>query len=75
MRSAEFVSNRSKKTLKDRAPADKPPVRALDLVHDGVCMLLHFLWQSGVHKIILAQKAETRAVARVFSLRQLNIMT
>ncbi len=31
------------KCLQNGASADKPPMRALDLVHDGVCMLLHFL--------------------------------
>ena len=44
-----------KKTLEYRAPSYEPPVRALDLVHNGVCVLLHLLRQCCVHISILPQ--------------------
>src|SRR6266852_4776588 len=33
------------KAFNNPAPADKPPVHTFDLVHDRVCVLLHFLRQ------------------------------
>ena len=33
------------KAFNNPAPADKPPVHTFDLIHDRVCVLLHFLRQ------------------------------
>jgi hypothetical protein len=42
------------KSLQNCSPADEPPMRALDLVHNGIRVLLHFLGQDGTHVLILS---------------------
>ena len=41
----QIAANAFEKTSDDPAPADKPPVCPLDLIHDRVGVLLHFLRQ------------------------------
>src|SRR5687767_5543718 len=47
---AKLAGDRFEKRFQNSPSANEPPMRALDLVHNGVGVMLHFLWQGGGHR-------------------------